>query len=135
MFNDNEMANLIAELDSADKSRRIAAIIEVSRLPQAQAEPGVDRLLALADIATDRQEFAMIVQVLGQVGGERARPLLENVLMNNLGTKTGRLAAQGLGAIGNAQSSPILDMAQNSPSHIVRSAAKQALAQMGRRRK
>lgn len=95
----------------------------------------VERLLALANNATDRQEFALIVQVLGKVGDERARSFLEEVLMNNFETRTGRFAAQGLGAIGNPQSVPILDKARNAPSHIVRSAANQALDRIRRSRK
>ena len=125
---DNEMnASSITDLDSDDKSRRFAAIVAVGRLPRAQAEIVVDRLLKLASDTTDRQESALIVQVLGKVGDERTRPFLEKVLLSNLETKTGSLAAQGLGAIGSSRSVPVLDQARNAPSHIVRSAATQAL--------
>ena len=122
------MANVesaIAKLKSSEKSLRMDALIALARHGNSAAAVLPD-LLRYGGHVTDRQELAILVQVMAKIGDNRALPFLTAILENNLDAKIGRYAADCLGQIGDPAALPSLLVARHSPNHLVRAAARAA---------
>ena len=120
----------LANLESSDKSVRMAALISLARMGKDAVEV-VPGLIRYGDKVTDRQELGVLTQTFGAIGDARAVPILIATLEGNLDAKVGQHAADSLGQIGDASALPTLMDARHGSSRLVRVAARTAVAKIG----